>query len=102
MTDRLTGPPAGSGKLYFVARNPAGPPAGSMFNVNWDDFIGRGITENAPPTVTVTATPTTGTAPVAASFDGTATDAIGAKQVEFAPPDRLVELTFEADRVLSF
>ena len=28
--------------------------------------------------------------------------AIGAKQVEFAPPDRLVELTFEADRVLSF
>jgi predicted peroxiredoxin len=28
--------------------------------------------------------------------------AIGAKEVEFATPDRLVELTFEADRVLSY
>ena len=28
--------------------------------------------------------------------------AIGTKQVEFAPPERLVELTFEADRVLSY
>ena len=29
-------------------------------------------------------------------------DALGAKIVEFAPPDRLVELAFEADRVLSY
>ncbi len=29
-------------------------------------------------------------------------DAIGGKSVEFAPPDRLVDLAFEADRVLSY
>lgn len=33
---------------------------------------------------------------------GVDTDAIGGKTVEFAPPDRLVELTFEADRVLCY
>jgi len=29
-------------------------------------------------------------------------DAIGNLSVEFAPPDRLVELVFDADRVLSY
>lgn len=29
-------------------------------------------------------------------------DALGGKSVEFAPPDRLVDLAFEADRVLSY
>lgn len=29
-------------------------------------------------------------------------DGLGGKQVEFAQPDRLVELVFEADRVLSY
>jgi predicted peroxiredoxin len=29
-------------------------------------------------------------------------DAVGDKQVEFAPPDRLVDLAFEADRVISY
>ncbi|HET7676741.1 MAG TPA: DsrE family protein [Candidatus Limnocylindrales bacterium] len=29
-------------------------------------------------------------------------DALGGKAVEFAPPDRLVDLAFEADRVLSY
>jgi predicted peroxiredoxin len=29
-------------------------------------------------------------------------DALGGKSVEFAPPDRLVELVFAADRVLSY
>jgi predicted peroxiredoxin len=29
-------------------------------------------------------------------------DALGGKSVEFAPPDRLVDLIFEADRVLSY
>jgi predicted peroxiredoxin len=29
-------------------------------------------------------------------------EALGGKSVEFAPPDRLVELAFEADRVLSY
>jgi hypothetical protein len=46
VTVNLTNPPAGSGKLYFVARNPANT-AGYLFNVNWEDFIGDGVT--APP-----------------------------------------------------
>jgi predicted peroxiredoxin len=29
-------------------------------------------------------------------------DGLGGKSVEFAPPDRLVDLAFEADRVLSY
>lgn len=29
-------------------------------------------------------------------------DSLGGKAVEFSPPDRLVELAFEADRVLSY
>ncbi|MEV6815486.1 ThuA domain-containing protein [Micromonospora sp. NPDC051296] len=62
------------GTLYFVARDPAGG-ADSLFNVNWMDFLGKGVTDNAPPVVTATATPTTGTAPVTVAFSGTATDA---------------------------
>ena len=33
---------------------------------------------------------------------GVDADAIGNRQVEFAPPYRLVELAFEADRVISY
>jgi hypothetical protein len=40
----LTNPPAGTGTLYFVARNPAGQTGpGFLFNVNWVDFIGAGV-----------------------------------------------------------
>ncbi|MEV4345024.1 ThuA domain-containing protein [Actinoplanes sp. NPDC049596] len=60
--------------LFFVVRDPAGG-AGSLLNVNWMDFLGRGVTENAPPKVSAVATPATGTAPVTVAFDGTATDA---------------------------
>ncbi|GAA3201940.1 PQQ-dependent sugar dehydrogenase [Dactylosporangium siamense] len=42
VTVDLTNPPAGTGKLYFVARNPAGTP-GYLFNVNWMDFVGAGV-----------------------------------------------------------
>ncbi|RIW46045.1 DUF1349 domain-containing protein [Micromonospora endophytica] len=62
------------GTLYFVAKSPSGG-AGSLFNVNWMDFLGKGVTDNAPPTVTATATPTAGIAPVTVAFSGTATDA---------------------------
>ena len=41
------------------------------------DFIGRGVTDNAPPQVTATATPATGTAPFTVAFTGTATDTEG-------------------------
>ncbi|WP_328533448.1 ThuA domain-containing protein [Micromonospora zamorensis] len=74
---------AASGSLYFVARDPNGG-TGSLFNVNWMDFIGRGVTENAPPVVTATATPATGTVPVTVEFDGTATDAEGDTPLTYA------------------
>ncbi|MBX7265218.1 ThuA domain-containing protein [Micromonospora sp. Llam7] len=74
VTAPVTG--AASGSLYFVAQDPTGG-AGSLFNVNWADFIGKGVTDNAPPVVTATATPVTGIAPVTVAFAGTATDPEG-------------------------
>ncbi|MEU8188645.1 ThuA domain-containing protein [Micromonospora carbonacea] len=81
----VTAPVTGTaeGTLYFLAKDPAGG-TGSLFNVNWMDFIGRGVTENAPPQVSATATPTTGTAPVTVAFDGTATDAEGDTPLTYA------------------
>ncbi|MFY1634308.1 ThuA domain-containing protein [Solwaraspora sp. WMMB335] len=69
--------------LYFVSRDPGGG-SGSLFNVNWMDFLGRGVTENAPPQVSVTATPVTGTAPLTVAFDGTAADAEGDTPLTYA------------------
>ncbi|GIJ31983.1 ThuA domain-containing protein [Micromonospora sediminimaris] len=74
VTAPVTG--AASGSLYFVAQDPAGG-EGSLFNVNWADFVGKGVTDNAPPAVTATATPATGTAPLTIAFGGTATDPEG-------------------------
>ncbi|MGI5523927.1 ThuA domain-containing protein [Micromonospora sp. CA-259024] len=74
---------AASGSLFFLARDPNGG-TGSLFNVNWMDFVGRGVTENGPPTVSATATPATGTAPVTVAFDGTATDAEGDTPLTYA------------------
>jgi cytochrome c len=74
----LPAPNTTSGPLYFVARNnPGDTGGGGLFNVNWVDFLGRGVTDNAPPVVSVSATPTTGTLPLAVEFTGTATDAEG-------------------------
>ncbi|WBB79182.1 ThuA domain-containing protein [Micromonospora sp. WMMD882] len=72
-----------SGTLYFVAEDPTGG-TDSLFNVNWMDFLGRGVTENAPPQVSATATPTSGTAPLTVAFDGTATDAEGDTPLTYA------------------
>nr|MDT0657493.1 ThuA domain-containing protein [Micromonospora sp. DSM 115978] len=69
--------------LYFVARDPAAG-TGSLFNVNWMDFLGRGVTENAPPQVSAVATPNAGTAPLTVAFDGTATDAEGDTPLSYA------------------
>ncbi|GIE78528.1 hypothetical protein Aph02nite_44780 [Actinoplanes philippinensis] len=81
VTAPVTG--ANDGTLFFVARDPAGGTA-SLFNVNWLDFLGRGVTENAPPTVSAVATPATGTAPVTVAFDGTATDSEGDTPLTYA------------------
>ncbi|MFC8848918.1 MULTISPECIES: ThuA domain-containing protein [unclassified Micromonospora] len=81
----VTAPVTGTaeGTLYFLAKHPTGG-ADSVFNINWMDFIGRGVTDNAPPQVSATATPATGTAPVTVVFDGTATDAEGDTPLTYA------------------
>ncbi|MEW9551956.1 ThuA domain-containing protein [Nonomuraea sp. NPDC050783] len=74
----LTGPPAGSGPLYFVVRKPAGAADDAyLLDVNWVDFVGKGATDNEHPAVTATATPATGVAPLKVDFRATATDPEG-------------------------
>ncbi|MEU8264702.1 ThuA domain-containing protein [Micromonospora sp. NPDC048999] len=85
VTVALTGASTTTGPLFFVARRPVGTThKDSLFNVNWVDFLGRGITENAPPVVTATATPTTGTAPLKVDFTSTATDPDGDYPLTYA------------------
>lgn len=59
-----------SGPLYVVATAGQG-------NINWLDFIGKGVTDNRRPTVTMSATPTSGVAPLAVTFTASATDPDG-------------------------
>ncbi|MFR9722361.1 ThuA domain-containing protein [Streptomyces sp. MS19] len=59
-----------SGPLYFVKTT-------GELNVNWVEFGGRGVTENQRPVVTVTADPTSGTAPLDVDFTAEATDPEG-------------------------
>ncbi|WP_291416806.1 ThuA domain-containing protein [Actinophytocola sp.] len=74
----LDNPPTTSGPLYFVARRPAGSTnTGGMFNVNWVDFNGKGVTDNQRPEVTATGTPSRGTAPLTVDFTSDATDPEG-------------------------
>ena len=74
----LSNPPTTSGPLFFVVRRPAGSTnTGGLLNVNWVDFVGKGVTENQRPQVTVAANPTTGTAPLKVDFTSTATDPEG-------------------------
>ncbi|TDB75510.1 ThuA domain-containing protein [Micromonospora sp. KC723] len=81
----LAAPHTTSGPLYFVARNnPGSTESGDLFNVNWVDFLGRGVTDNAPPAVSVSARPNTGTLPLAVEFTGTATDAEGDTPLAYA------------------
>ncbi|MFE7710197.1 ThuA domain-containing protein [Streptomyces sp. NPDC057486] len=85
VTMNLTNPPTESGPLYFIARSPAST-AGGLFNVNWADFTGRGVTENQRPVVTASANPTSGTAPLKVDFTASATD-----------PDGNLPLTYKWD-----
>ena len=78
VTLTLSDPPTNSAPLYFIARRPDGSTStGGLFNVNWVDFNGKGVTDNQRPSVTATATPARGTAPLAVSFHADATDAEG-------------------------
>ncbi|WP_208297325.1 ThuA domain-containing protein [Actinophytocola oryzae] len=78
VTLQLENPPTGTAGLYFVARRPEGSTnTGGMFNVNWVDFNGKGVTDNQRPEVTASGTPTRGTAPLTVDFHSEATDAEG-------------------------
>ncbi|WP_425556788.1 ThuA domain-containing protein [Dactylosporangium darangshiense] len=68
-----------SGPLYFIATG-----AGAGYNINWVDFLGRGVTDNAPPAVTASASPASGTTPFVVSFTGSATDAEGDNPLTYA------------------
>jgi cytochrome c len=77
-TTTLANQPAASGPLFFVVRRPAGSSStGGLLNVNWVDFIGRGVTDNQRPLVTLAASRTSGTAPLAVDFTANATDPDG-------------------------
>ncbi|MET1073073.1 MAG: ThuA domain-containing protein, partial [Umezawaea sp.] len=84
-TATLTGAPTAGGPLFFVVRKPTGStyPNG-LVNVNWVDFQGRGVTVNQRPDVTATATPTSGTAPLAVAFHAAATDPEGDTPLTYA------------------
>ena len=63
----FTGATEDSGELYFVATTGGA-------NVNWLEFDGRGVTDNRPPAVAITASTTTGEAPLPVEFTSTVTD----------------------------
>ncbi|TDT18139.1 uncharacterized protein DUF1349 [Ilumatobacter fluminis] len=65
-----------SDSVYFVADAPSGD-TGYLFNVNWMEFQGVGVSENRAPAVSVSATPVEGTAPLEVAFTATATDPDG-------------------------
>ncbi|MBB5869262.1 glucose/arabinose dehydrogenase [Allocatelliglobosispora scoriae] len=47
-TATLSGATTASGPLFLVAKNPVGDTGqGSIFNVNWVDFIGRGVADSS-------------------------------------------------------
>ncbi|MGJ6963855.1 ThuA domain-containing protein [Streptosporangium sp. G11] len=75
VTVDLTNVPATTGPLFFIVRKPASAANDAyLVNVNWVDFIGQGATDNQRPTVTASATPVTGVAPLKVDFTSTATD----------------------------
>ncbi|WP_426594786.1 ThuA domain-containing protein [Cellulomonas sp. McL0617] len=72
----LANRPTGTGTIYFVAAKPG--TTGSVANVNWVDFIGKGVTANERPVITAAdLTPTTGTVPVSVAATASASDPDG-------------------------
>lgn len=69
-TGSVSGASLDSGPLYFVKTT-------GQLNVNWVKFIGKGVTENERPAVTVQASTTQGKAPLKVDFTATATDPEG-------------------------
>ncbi|MDI1466306.1 ThuA domain-containing protein [Catellatospora sp. KI3] len=52
-TATISGAGTATGPLFLIAKNPAGDTGqGSIFNVNWVDFVGRGVSDNSTLAVT--------------------------------------------------
>jgi PKD repeat protein/glucose/arabinose dehydrogenase len=69
--------PRDSGPLYVVDT------AGG-YNVNWLEFVGKGVSENQRPNVEVSASPTTGLAPQMVQFTAVASDPEGDEPLTYA------------------
>ncbi len=67
--------PDGTHRLFVVFRHPTS--TGSLMNLNWFRFTGKGAANTAPPEVTAAAAPASGEAPLEVAFDAEATDAEG-------------------------
>ncbi|WP_210437764.1 ThuA domain-containing protein [Nocardioides xinjiangensis] len=63
----------GSHELFLVFTN-ANPSATGLFNVNFFDAAGKGVSVNSRPQVGAQGTPTQGTAPLTVDFTGSASD----------------------------
>src|SRR5699024_11131692 len=66
-----------SGPLYFVV-------TAGQYNVNWIEFIGQGVTDNASPVLEVETSSTSGTAPLPVDFTASATDPDGDTPLTYA------------------
>jgi len=64
--------PGGTHELFFVFKNDTSQ--SGLFNLNWIEFVGKGVSVNATPRVSATATPTQGEVPLTVDFSATATD----------------------------
>ncbi|MEV5965478.1 ThuA domain-containing protein [Kribbella sp. NPDC051952] len=76
-TGGVSGASLTSGPLYFVKTT-------GQLNVNWVRFIGKGVTENERPAVTVTPSATQGKAPLQVDFTAAATDPEGDLPLTYA------------------
>ncbi|MGH2824950.1 MAG: ThuA domain-containing protein [Thermoleophilaceae bacterium] len=63
--------PGGTHELFFVFKSDAG---GGLFNLNWIEFVGKGVSVNATPRVSASADPVRGEVPLTVDFAATAAD----------------------------
>ena len=70
----LPTPPEGTHELFLVFVNPGVGGGDGLLNLNYFTALGKGAANSASPEVTASAEPTTGDAPLAVQFTGTATD----------------------------
>ncbi|MEJ5869062.1 ThuA domain-containing protein, partial [Pseudokineococcus sp. 5B2Z-1] len=76
-TGELTDVPEGTGTLFVVFRSTDGA-TGSLVNVNWFEFEGKGVSANSAPTLdALTATPSEGPAPLPVTLSAEVSDLDG-------------------------